>query len=116
MAKKATKKTSKIVDYGYTSEQIKEIQDSFKTHDFTEQISVDRTARLSGEKVKVYLKAKEMFSQYWLKNLRGIGIKRIMKNFSMQYPLKVLQNAEGDYFMEQIAEMYSDDEQLSKAV
>jgi len=116
MAKKAMKKTAKKVDYGYTHEQIKEIQEYFKSHDFTEAISVEHKNNLTGEKAKVYLKAKEFFSQYWLKNLRGIGIKRMMKNFSIQYPLKVLQNADGDYFMEQIAEMYSDDEQLNKAV
>ena len=40
----------------------------------------------------------------------------MMKNFSMQYPLKVLQNADGDYFTEEVAEMYTDSEQFDKAI
>ena len=34
----------------------------------------------------------------------------------MQYPLKVLQNADGDYFTEEVAEMYTDPEQFDKAI
>ncbi len=116
MAKKATKKTAKKVDYGYTPEQIKEIQGYFKSHDFTEAISVEHKTNLRGEQAKVYLKAKDIFSRYWLSNLKGVGIKRMMKNFSMQYPLKVLQNADGDYFTEEIAEMYTDPEQLNATI
>lgn len=116
MAKKATKKTPKKVDYGYTPEQIKEIQEYFKSHDFTERISVEHKTTLRGEKAKVYLGAKDIFSRYWLKNLQGVGIKRMMKNFSTQYPLKVLQNADGDLFTEEIAEMFTDPERLNAAI
>lgn len=110
------KKTKKKVDYGYTSEQIKEIQDYFKSHDFTEAISVEHKTNLRGEQAKVYLRAKDIFSRYWLKNLQGVGIKRMMKIFSTQYPLKVLQNADGDLFTEEIAEMFTDPERLNAAI
>ena len=109
------KKTKKKVDYGYTPEQIKEIQEYFKSNDFTEAISVEHKTNLRGEQAKVYLRAKDIFSRYWLKNLQGVWIKRMMKNFSVQYPLKILQNADGDYFTEEIAEMYTDPEQLNAA-
>ena len=112
---KESGKGKKKVDYGYTPEQIKEIQEYFKDNDFTEMISVEHRSYLRGEKAEVYKKAKDVFSQYWLNNLRGIGIKRMMKNFSKNFPIKLLQNADGDYFMEKIAEIYTDSEQFDKA-
>ncbi|MCR5636696.1 MAG: helix-turn-helix domain-containing protein [Clostridiales bacterium] len=110
------KKAKKAVDYGYTPEQIKEIQEYFKSNDFTKVIFVEHKTTLSGEKAKVYQKAKDIFSKYWLNNLKGIGIKRMMKNFSREYPIKLLQSADGDFFTEEIAEMYTDTEQFDKAV
>ncbi len=110
------KKTQRKVDYGYTPEEIREIREFFKSHDFTEMISAEHKTTLSDGQMKTYLKAKEIFSRYWLKNLQGIGIKRMMKNFSNEYPIKLLQNADGDYFTEKVAEISADSAQSDQAV
>ena len=82
MATKASKKTKKTVNCGYTPEQIKEIQNFFKNNDFTAMMSVEHKVELTGKAAEVFKRAKEIFSQYWLKNLQELGIKRMMKNFT----------------------------------
>ena len=110
MAKKKQRPPS-----GYTPEQIKEIQDFFKSNDFTAMMAVDHKPDYSGNKAELYKKSKYIFSQYWLKNLQGLGINRMMKNFTRDYPVKLLQNADADHFIEQIVEICSDPEQFDKA-
>ena len=99
---------------GYKPEQIKEIQDFFLYNDFTAMMTIDNKLDLSGEKAELYEKSKSIFSQYWLKNLQGLGINRMMKNFTQDYPVKLLQNADANYFIEQILEICSDPEQFDK--
>ena len=86
MAKKKQRPPS-----GYTPEQIKEIQDFFKSNDFTAMMAVDHKPDFSGNKAELYKKSKYIFSQYWLKNLQGLGINCMMKNFTRDYPVKLLQ-------------------------
>ena len=109
MAKKKQRPPS-----GYTPDQVKEIQDFFKSNDFTAMMSVDHKPDFSGNKAELYKKSKYIFSQYWLKNLQGLGINRMMKNFTRDYPVKLLQNADADHFIEQIVEICSDPEQFDK--
>lgn len=111
MAKKKQRPPS-----GYTPEQIKEIQDFFKSNDFTATMSVEHKVELTGEAAEVFKRAKEIFSQNWLKNLQDLGVKRMMKNFTRDYPVKLLQNVDADHFIEQVAEMYTDPEEHGKAV
>ncbi len=101
---------------GYTPEQIKEITDFFKSNDFTAMMSVDHKPELTGKSAEVFKRAKEIFSQYWLKNLQELGISRMMKNFTRDYPVKLLQNADADHFIELVSEMYADPEVRGKAV
>ena len=79
-------------------------------------MSVDHKPELTGKAAEVFKRAKEIFSQYWLKTLQELGINRLMKNFTRDYPVKLLQNADADHFIEQVAEMYADPEVRDKAV
>lgn len=103
-------------NYGYSPDQIKEIQTAFIRNDITKRVSLELSADMSLEKAKVYVKTKKVLSDYWMSDLRELGIKRFMKNFSRDYPIKVLNNGDGDYFARQIAEMYTDPNQFEKAV
>jgi len=102
-------------DYGYTLDQIKEMQAALKCNDITKAVSITPSADMSVEKAKVYERTANAFSQYWLANLKELGIKRLMRNFSRDYPVKLLQNADGNYISEQLYDLYSDPEQLQKA-
>ena len=114
MAQKTTPK--KKTDFGYTPEQIKEMQEAFQSQDFTKLISVEHTANLRGEKAEVYARAKDIFSRYWLKKLREVGVKRMMKNYSPKAPLKLLQNADADYITEEVALIFVDPVRRDAAV
>ena len=104
-----------INNYGYTPDQIKEMQAAFKSNDITKAVSITPSADMSVEKAKVNERTANALSQYWLANLKEFGIKRLMRNFSRDYPVKLLQNADGNYISEQLYDLYSDPEQLKKA-
>ena len=108
-------KKKKDIDFGYTPEQIKEMQDFFKSNDFTANFSLQHEITLTGAKAEVFNKAKYAFTKYWLDNLPGLGIKRQMKNFAKEYPIKLLQDTDGTYFSEQIAEIYNDPKKFEAA-
>ena len=104
------------VDFGYTPEQIKEMQNFFKNNDFTANFSLQHEITLTGAKAEVFNKAKYAFTKYWLDNLPVLGIKRQMKNFAKEYPIKLLQDTDGIYFSEQVAEIYNDPKMFEAAV
>ena len=108
-------KKSPTPDFGYTPEQIKEMQDFFKSNDFTANFSLQHEVTLAGAKAEFFGKVKYAFTKYWLDNLPGLGIKRQMKNFAKEYPIKLLQDTDGTYFSEQIAEIYDDPKRFEAA-
>lgn len=109
-------KKSPTPDFGYTPEQIKEMQNFFKNNDFTANFSLQHEITLTGAKAEVFNKAKYAFTKYWLDNLPVLGIKRQMKNFAKEYPIKLLQDTDGIYFSEQVAEIYNDPKMFEAAV
>ena len=58
--------------------------------------------------------SQEFFGKYWLGNLRSLGVKRTMKNFSKDYPVNFLENADADYIAQSVAEIYSDQQNKKK--
>ena len=100
---------------GYTPDQIKEMQAAFKKNDITERVTLEPQIDMPLDKAQIYKKVKNTMAQYWFGNLPELGIKRMMKNFSADYPVKLLQNADSDYISEQIYDLYSDPEQYKKA-
>lgn len=109
------KESKKEQDLGYTLEQIEAFKDYLKTYDFTKTVPIGSKVNLTGKQAEVFNRARGFFSQYWLKNLEELGIKRMMKNYSMNYPVKLLQNVDADYFSKQIAKMSDDPEKLDNA-
>ena len=99
-----------------TKEQLTELTEYFKQNDFTKNMMLDREYNLNCEESKVFIKAKEFFGKYWLGNLRPLGIKRTMKNFSKDYPVNFLESADADYIAQSVAEIYSDPDKLNDAI
>ena len=61
-------------NYGYTPDQIKEMQAAFKSNDITGAVSITPSVNMSTEKAKVYERTANVFSQYWLENLKELGM------------------------------------------
>jgi len=99
-----------------TDEQKKEVVGAFKENDFTAKVPLKRKRSIIGENAKVFLKAKKFFGEYWLGNLRPLGVKRPAKNFSVNHPVNFLENADAEYIAENVMKIYSDPEKLNEAI
>ena len=100
----------------FTPEQLNELQSFFQQNDFTSNMALEREHNSEGEQAKIYVRTKKIFGEYWLSNLRKLGVKRKMKNFSEDHPVNFLENADADYFSEQISEIYTDPDKLSEYI
>ena len=100
----------------FTPEQLTELQSFFKQNDFTANMTLDREYDFSAERSEIFVRAKKIFGEYWLGNLRPLGVKRKMKNYSKDHPVNFLENADADYFSEQISEIYADPNKLSEYI
>lgn len=99
-----------------TPEQKDELVAFFQNNDFTANMALEREHNSEGEQAKIFVRTKKIFGEYWLGNLRKIGVKRKMKNFSKDHPVNFLENADADYFSEQISEIYTDPDKLSEYI
>lgn len=99
-----------------TPEQLAEVKAFFQQNDFTASMAVERKYNMIGDKAKVFARTKKIFGEYWLGNLRKLGVKRKIKNFSKDHPVNFLENADADYFSEQISEIYTDPDKLNEYV
>ena len=99
-----------------TLEQKDELVAFFLNNDFTANMALEREHNSEGEQAKIFVRTKKIFGEYWLGNLRKLGVKRKMKNFSKDYPVNFLENADADYFSEQISEIYADPNKLSEYI
>ena len=100
----------------FTPEQLTELQSFFQQSDFTANMTLDREYDFDGEQSEIFVRAKRIFGEYWLGNLRPLGVNRKMKNFSKDYPVNFLENADADYFSKQISEIYADPNKLSEYI
>ena len=100
----------------FTPEQLDELQSFFQQNDFTANMTLNRECNLKGEQAEIFVRTKKIFGEYWLGNLRPLGVNRKMKNFSKDYPVNLLENADADYFSEQISEIYTDPDKLNEYI
>ena len=99
-----------------TPEQKDELVAFLQNNDFTSNMALEREHNSEGEQAKIFVRTKKIFGEYWLGNLRKLGVKRKMKNYSKDHPVNFLENADADYFSEQISEIYTDPDKLSEYI
>ena len=63
----------------FTPEQLTELQSFFQKNDFTANMTLDREYDFSAERSEIFVRAKRIFGDYWLGNLRPLGVNRKMK-------------------------------------
>lgn len=100
----------------FTPEQLNELQSFFQQNDFTANMALEREHNSEGEQAKIFVRTKKIFGEYWLGNLRKLGVKRKMKNFSKDHPVNFLENADADYFSEEILKIYTNSEMLNRYI
>ena len=65
----------------FTPKQLTELQSFFQQNDFTANMTLNREYDFSSKQSEIFLRAKKIFGEYWLVNLRPLGVNRKMKNF-----------------------------------
>ena len=100
----------------FTPAQLTELQSFFQKNDFTANMTLDREYDFSSKQSEIFVRAKKIFGEYWLGNLRSLGVNRKMKNFSKDYPVNFLENADADYFSKEISKIYKNPEMLNRYI
>lgn len=99
-----------------TPEQKDALVKFFQNNDFTANMTLNRECNLKDEQAEIFVRTKKIFGEYWLGNLRPLGVNRKMKNFSKDYPVNLLENADVDYFSRQISEIYTASDKLNEYI
>lgn len=92
-----------------TDEKLKAI---FRAHDYTTYVPKFDARTATAEENKVHSRAKALFYESWCCQLRGMGGKASLKNFSKDYPVKLLEQTDENIIAEQVVEVLNDESKL----
>ena len=92
-----------------TDEELKAI---FRAHDYTTYVPKYDARTATAEENKVHSRAKALFYKSWCGQLRGMGGKASLKNFSKDYPVKLLEQTDENIIAEQVVEVLNDESKL----
>lgn len=92
-----------------TDEELKAI---FRAHDYTTYVPKFDARTATAEENKVHSRAKALFYKSWCGQLRGMGGKASLKNFSKDYPVKLLEQTDENIIAEQVVNVLNDDIKL----
>lgn len=92
-----------------TDEELKAI---FRAHDYTTYVPKYDARMATAEENKVHSRAKELFYKSWCGQLRGMCGKASLKNFSKDYPVKLLEQTDENIIAEQVVEVLNDESKL----
>ena len=92
-----------------TDEELKAI---FRANDYTTYVPKFDARTATAEENKVHSRAKALFYKSWCGQLRGMGGKASLKNFSNDYPVKLLEQADENIIAEQVVNVLNDESKL----
>ena len=92
-----------------TDEELKAI---FRANDYTTYVPKFDARTATAEENKVHSRAKALFYESWCCQLRGMGGKASLKNFSKDYPVKLLEQTDENIIAEQVVNVLNDDSKL----
>ena len=92
-----------------TEEELKAI---FRANDYTTYVPKYDARMATVEENKVHSRAKALFYKSWCGQLRGMGGKASLKNFSKDYPVKLLEQTDENIVAEQVVEVLNDESKL----
>ena len=84
-----------LLDKGRTP-TVEEMKDFFKKNDYTTAPPTFDPSRAKRDEINVYIKAKRLFKENWLKNQAKFGGNASFKDYSSNHPLVVLEQADED--------------------
>ena len=87
---------------------VEEMKDYFKKNDYTTSSPTFDSLRAKRDEMNVYMKAKKLFKENWLKNQAKFGGNGSFKDFSKNHPLVVLEHADEDLISGAVTNIISD--------
>lgn len=92
-----------------TDEELKAI---FRANDYTTYVPKFDARTATAEENKVHSRAKDLFYKSWCGQLVGMGGKASLKNFSKDYPVKLLEQTDENIISEQVVGVLNDESKL----
>ena len=92
-----------------TDEELKAI---FRANDYTTYVPKYDARTATAEENKVHSRAKDLFYKSWCGQFVGMGGKASLKNFSKDYPVKLLEQTDENIIAEQVVNVLNDESKL----
>lgn len=89
-----------------------ELKDLFRTNDYTTYVSKYDKSKATAAENRIHSRAKELFYKAWCSQLLGMGGKASLKNFSKDYPVKLLEQTDENMIAEQVVNVLNDESKL----
>ena len=89
-----------------TDEELKAI---FRANDYTTYVPKYDASKRTAAENKIHSRAKSLFYISWCKQLSGMGCKASLKNFSKDYPVKLLEQIDENIIAEQVVNVLNDE-------
>ena len=87
---------------------VEEMKDYFKKNDYTTSSPTFDPLRAKRDEMNVYMKAKKLFKENWLKNQAKFGGNGSFKDYSSNHPLVVLEQADEDLISGSVTNIIKD--------
>ena len=92
-----------------TDEELKAI---FRANDYTTYVPKYDASKRTAAENNIHSRAKALFYKAWCGQLVGMGGKASLKNFSKDYPVKLLEQTDETIIAEQVVEVLNDESKL----
>lgn len=100
-------------EYGLSAEDIRQIQEYLRVKDITSGMTLQRQYEYTGKSAETFVAVKRCIAETWEKKLYAdFGIKRPMKNYSEDFPVKKLGTTDADIISDILVNLENNPEQL----
>lgn len=93
-----------------------ELNAIFRANDYTTYVPKYDARTATAEENRIHSRAKALFYKSWCGQLRGMGGKASLKNFSKDYPVKLLEQTDENIIAEQVVNVLNDDSKLQSVL
>ena len=88
---------------------VEEMKAYFQKHDYTTARSPFDVSKANENQSRAYLKARDYFRRDWCKNMKQMGGKGSLKNFTVDYPVRALEKADEELIVGGVVEILEND-------
>lgn len=90
----------------------KKFKSILRAYDYAPHVPKFDASTATAEENRIHSRAKALFYNSWCSQLRGMGGKASLKNFSKDYPVKLLEQTDESIIAEQVVNVLNDESKL----